>query len=77
MTARKDNRPLARIIKPYRGDFAWEILITEKQCESVKAAYLARSPAHYSTPWSAKRGMERFLRRIGADPASVRWEGEV
>jgi hypothetical protein len=30
----------------------------------------------YTRRASAKRGMVRFLRRIGADPARVRWEGE-
>jgi hypothetical protein len=30
----------------------------------------------YTRRASAKRGMLRFLRRIGADPSAVRWEGE-
>jgi hypothetical protein len=34
------------------------------------------SVGYYTRRADAKRGMELFLRRIGADPARVRWEGE-
>jgi hypothetical protein len=30
----------------------------------------------YTTRFAAKRGMERFMRRIGADPSKLDWSGQ-
>jgi len=74
MTARKDNRPLVKlsyctVAWNHSGHYAWEAIIDEQGIILAVGDYTRRA--------SAKRGMLRFLQRIGADPASVRWEGEV
>ena len=65
MTARKDNRPVVKLRECGAGWYS--MMSHEKAFASV---------GYYARRASAKRGMERFLRRIGADPARVRWEGE-
>ncbi len=73
MTARKDNRPVVEFREcnlgwHHAGYYSWEAWITDG------AAIL--SVGNYARKADAKRGMVRFLRRIGADPRAVRWEGE-
>jgi hypothetical protein len=71
MSARKDNRPMVEfyVIENYKG-----------ANQRVSAAIIEYkhhlSAGPYTRRADAKRGMERFLRRIGADPSAVRWEGE-
>jgi hypothetical protein len=74
MTARKDTRPVVEFREcnlgwHHAGYYAWEAVIT------YGGAIL--SVGDYTRRASAKRGMVRFLRRLGADPSAVRWEGEV
>jgi hypothetical protein len=74
MTARKDNRLLVEFQESslgcnHAGFRAWEAVLTHRD------VLICAGP--YSRRRDAKRGMERFLRRIGADPSAVRWEGEV
>jgi hypothetical protein len=70
MTARKDNRPVVEfsICQAHWGETLHSAAIIE--CKH----YLDVGP--YTRRADAKRGMVRFLRRIGADPSAVRWEGE-
>ena len=69
MTARKDNRPVVELYARYPN--AWTWILRDNAGKSI-----AEHPHWYSRRADAKRGMERFLRRIGADPARVRWEGK-
>jgi len=73
MTARKDNRLVVTFRRCnvgwlHVGSCQWEACIDEPSAMIAVGPYTRRA--------SAKRGMVRFLRRIGADPARVRWEGE-
>jgi hypothetical protein len=65
MTTRKDNRPVVQIKK---CDVGWYSVMYQNEAFASVGYYTRRA--------DAKRGMELFLRRIGADPARVRWEGE-
>ena len=65
MTAPKDNRPVVQNRKCGAGWYS--MLYQNKAFASV---------GYYTRRADAKRGMVRFLRRIGADPARLRWEGE-
>jgi hypothetical protein len=70
MTARKDNRLMVQFytVQAHWGETLYSAgIVGDKHHLSV---------GYYSRRASAKRGMLRFLRRIGADPAMVRWEGE-
>jgi hypothetical protein len=70
MTARKDNRPVVEfsIFQAHWGETLHSAAIIGNKHQMSVGPYTRRA--------EAKRGMERFLRRIGADPALVRWEGE-
>jgi hypothetical protein len=68
MTARKDNRMTAKV-----DSFGTEYIHTWQIWDGSNMVADGR---FYGRRRDARRGMERFLRRIGADPARVRWEGE-
>jgi hypothetical protein len=70
MTARKDNCPVVEFyeLRVSSGETLHSAAIIEYKHHLSAGTYTRRA--------SAKRGMVRFLRRIGADPARVRWEGE-
>jgi hypothetical protein len=62
MTARKDTRPVVEI-KPYFGSFAATF--------GYERVYVLVAP--YTRRADAKRGMVRFLQRIGADSKKIKW----
>jgi hypothetical protein len=69
VSARKDNR---LVVEFFVGNAHWG--------EPIHSAGIVGSKHHLSVGYytrraDAKRGMLRFLRRIGADPSAVRWEG--
>jgi hypothetical protein len=70
MTARKDNRPVVEFYtrQAHSGETLHSAAIIEYKHHLSAGPYTRRA--------DAKRGMVRFLRRLGADPARVRWEGE-
>jgi len=71
MTARKDTRLVVEFytVKAHWGETLYSAgIVGDKHHLSV---------GYYSRLADAKRGMLRFLRRIGADPARVRCEGET
>jgi hypothetical protein len=70
MTARKDNRPVVNFFhrRIKNGSLGFQAAIVEDSLHVSIGPYTRRA--------DAKRGMVRFLRRIGADTARVRWEGE-
>jgi hypothetical protein len=71
MTARKDNRPVVCLRKIDRtfAEALYYAQIIENRLHLSVGCYARRS--------DAKRGMIRCLRRLGVDPALVRWEAST
>ena len=65
---KRDMRYVVEIWGNYPRLWQWNL------CENNQV--IAESGVYYTSKHSAKRGLIRFLKRLGVDENAVRWEGE-
>ena len=65
---KRDMRYVVEIWGNYPRLWQWDL------CENNQV--IAVSGVYYTSKHSAKRGLIRFLKRLGVDENAVRWEGE-